>query len=129
MKISIFIEKITNFRKVCQLFFSKLFFDKKKIIFFDGIFFQVHLDIQENRFEAIPERFHQSKCTKTRITKKIYRKKDSYARFLTIKKNNCYMHPTRSSGSLKTVLVWFEDAPFLMCLNRKASCTSLPGRV
>ena len=48
-------------------FFLKLFFDRKKLCFFDGIFFKVHLLIQENRLEAISERFQQFKGGRTGV--------------------------------------------------------------
>ena len=47
-----------------SIFFSKLFFDQKKLLFFDRIFFKVHLLIQENRFEAVLERFRQFRAKK-----------------------------------------------------------------
>ena len=48
-----------------------MFFDQKKLTFFDGIFFEVHLPIQANRFEAISNRFQQSKGAKTVVEKTI----------------------------------------------------------
>ena len=50
-----------------------MFFDQKKLTFFDGIFFEVHLLIQANRFEAISNRFQQSKGEKTVVEKTIGR--------------------------------------------------------
>ena len=46
-------------------FFFKIIFRPEKIIFFDRIFFKVHLLVQENRFEAVPERFQQFRAKKT----------------------------------------------------------------
>ena len=43
----------------------KLFFDQKKIYFFDGIFFKVHLLVQENCFEAVSKRSWQFKTRKS----------------------------------------------------------------
>ena len=56
--------KISKFREKNLHFFSKLFFDQKKIIFFDRIFLKVHLLIQENRFEVVSERFRQFRAKK-----------------------------------------------------------------
>ena len=53
--------KSSKILKLCQLFFSKSFFGEKKIIFFDGIFFKVHLLIEENHFKEISARFRQFK--------------------------------------------------------------------
>ena len=50
-----------------------MFFDQKKLTFFDGIFFEVHLPIQANRFEAISNRFQQSKGEKTVVEKTVGR--------------------------------------------------------
>ena len=49
---------IENHENVPTLFF-KMTFRQEKIDFFDGIFFKVHLEIQENRLGAVPERIRQ----------------------------------------------------------------------
>ena len=61
-----------NFRKKSSTFFSsKLFFDQKKNKNFRSDFFKVHLLVQENRFEAVPERFRQFRAKKTQGEKVI----------------------------------------------------------
>ena len=57
-------EKSEIFQKI---FFLKMFFDQKKIIFFDGIFFKVHLEIQENRLGMFPSSFRNVISTKFMI--------------------------------------------------------------
>ena len=54
-------------------FFFKIIFLHDEKIFFDGIFFEVHLLIQANRFEVISNRFQQSKGEKTVVEKTIGR--------------------------------------------------------
>ena len=44
-------------------------FRQEKIVFFRWIFFKVYLEIQENRLEAVSERFRQSKHSKLRAQK------------------------------------------------------------
>ena len=51
-----------------QLFFENIF-DRKKLKIFDGIFFKVHLLIQENRFESIPKQYQQFKGEKAGVEK------------------------------------------------------------
>ena len=50
-----------------RTFFSKLFFDKKKIKFFDRIFFKVHLHNSENRFLTVRKRFQQYKPSNSHL--------------------------------------------------------------
>ena len=68
-KFSIF-ENVSN---LFRTFFSKCFFVKEKINFFDGIFLKVHLLIEENRFKAISERFRQFIGKKTQGKIVLYR--------------------------------------------------------
>ena len=53
--------KNQNFSKKNRDFFKMIFLPDEKI-FFDGIFFKVHLLFQENRSEAFSARFHHSRC-------------------------------------------------------------------
>ena len=52
--------------------FLKIFFDSKKIYFFDGIFFKVYLLLQEKRFEAVSERSRQFKTRKSHAEEIVY---------------------------------------------------------
>ena len=67
-KIDFSIEKMKTLRGKIWFFFKFNFLHDGKI-FFDRIFFKVHLPIKENRSEAVPERFRQFKGTKTRKEK------------------------------------------------------------
>ena len=58
------IEKFSGF--FFQVFFENVFRPEKKI---DGIFFKVHLLVQEKRFEAVSERSRQFKTRKSHAEK------------------------------------------------------------
>ena len=60
--VSIFVEIFKNNQKNNIFCLETIIFVQKKIIFFDQIFFKVHLLIDENHFKAISDRFRLFKC-------------------------------------------------------------------
>ena len=68
-KIDFSIEKIKMFVFFLSFFFKFIFLHDAKI-FFDGIFFKAHLEIQENWLEVVSERFRQYKPSNLRGYKK-----------------------------------------------------------
>ena len=61
------------------------------MIFFDGFFLKVHLEIQENRLDAVSERFRQYKPSKFRVPKNYNQKQSQTSDASSVRERLCYI--------------------------------------